>query len=158
MLLRCSDALGIERAHVVGASMGGMIGQIIAYDYPQRTQSLVSIMSTTWAEHFATTRASARGGHFKHERQFTRAGSQFGTAGFLSSCFAKSGNRDSQCRRPKHSTWQILSLLPLYYMAQTTSYSPWSTVNTPPQLSKTRGLRSTRTWGIIYLMRLFRQW
>ena len=45
------DALGIERAHVVGASMGGMIGQIIAYDYPQRTQSLVSIMSTTWAEH-----------------------------------------------------------------------------------------------------------
>ena len=31
--------------------MGGMIGQIVAYDYPQRTQSLVSIMSTTWAKH-----------------------------------------------------------------------------------------------------------
>ena len=43
------DALGIERAHVIGASMGGMIGQIVAYDFPQRTQSLVSIMSTTWA-------------------------------------------------------------------------------------------------------------
>ena len=45
------DALDIERAHVIGASMGGMIGQIVAYDYPQRTQSLVSIMSTTWAKH-----------------------------------------------------------------------------------------------------------
>ena len=45
------DALGIERAHVIGASMGGMIGQIVAYDFPQRTQSLVSIMSTTWAPH-----------------------------------------------------------------------------------------------------------
>ncbi|NCF32172.1 MAG: alpha/beta fold hydrolase [Proteobacteria bacterium] len=45
------DALNIERAHVVGASMGGMIGQIVAYDYPERTQSLVSIMSTTWAPH-----------------------------------------------------------------------------------------------------------
>jgi pimeloyl-ACP methyl ester carboxylesterase len=45
------DALDIRRAHVIGASMGGMIAQIVAYDYPQRTQSLVSIMSTTWAPH-----------------------------------------------------------------------------------------------------------
>ena len=42
------DALGIERAHVIGASMGGMIGQIVAYDFPQRTQSLVSIMSVSY--------------------------------------------------------------------------------------------------------------
>lgn len=45
------DELGIQRAHVIGASMGGMIAQIIAYDHPERTQSLVSIMSTTWAHH-----------------------------------------------------------------------------------------------------------
>lgn len=45
------DALDIERAHVIGASMGGMIGQIVAYDFPERSQSLVSIMSTTWAPH-----------------------------------------------------------------------------------------------------------
>ena len=45
------DALSIERAHVIGASMGGMISQVIAYDYPERAQSLVSIMSTTWAPH-----------------------------------------------------------------------------------------------------------
>lgn len=41
------DALGIERAHVVGASMGGMIAQLVAARFPQRTLSLTSIMSTT---------------------------------------------------------------------------------------------------------------
>jgi|HubBroStandDraft_2_1064218.scaffolds.fasta_scaffold46491_3 pimeloyl-ACP methyl ester carboxylesterase len=41
------DALGIERAHIVGASMGGMIAQIVAARYPQRARSLTSIMSTT---------------------------------------------------------------------------------------------------------------
>lgn len=41
------DHLGIERAHVVGASMGGMIGQHIAARYPGRVLSLTSIMSTT---------------------------------------------------------------------------------------------------------------
>ena len=41
------DALGIDRAHMVGASMGGMIAQILAAKYPQRTLSLVSIMSTS---------------------------------------------------------------------------------------------------------------
>jgi len=41
------DALGIDRAHMVGASMGGMIAQILAAKYPSRTLSLVSIMSTS---------------------------------------------------------------------------------------------------------------
>jgi pimeloyl-ACP methyl ester carboxylesterase len=41
------DALGAERAHIVGASMGGMIAQLVAINYPSRTKSLVSIMSTT---------------------------------------------------------------------------------------------------------------
>jgi pimeloyl-ACP methyl ester carboxylesterase len=41
------DALKIDRAHIVGASMGGMIAQIVAARYPQKTKSLVSIMSTT---------------------------------------------------------------------------------------------------------------
>jgi len=45
------DQLGIEKAHIVGASMGGMIAQIIAAKYPNRTESLVSIMSSTGAPH-----------------------------------------------------------------------------------------------------------
>ncbi|MFI5320913.1 MAG: alpha/beta fold hydrolase [Myxococcota bacterium] len=41
------DALRIERAHIVGASMGGMIAQTVAYRHAPKTRSLVSIMSST---------------------------------------------------------------------------------------------------------------
>ena len=41
------DALGIPSAHLVGASMGGMIAQEFAISFPQRLRSLTSIMSTT---------------------------------------------------------------------------------------------------------------
>ena len=43
------DALGIERAHLVGMSMGGMIAQCVAARAPGRVLSLTSIMSTTGA-------------------------------------------------------------------------------------------------------------
>jgi pimeloyl-ACP methyl ester carboxylesterase len=41
------DTLGIRSAHLVGASMGGMIAQEIAITFPERVRSLTSIMSTT---------------------------------------------------------------------------------------------------------------
>lgn len=41
------DHLNVRRAHVVGVSMGGMIAQTMAIEFPQRLASLVSIMSTT---------------------------------------------------------------------------------------------------------------
>ena len=40
-------ALGIDQAHVAGASMGGMIAQLVAINHPAKTKSLVSMMSTT---------------------------------------------------------------------------------------------------------------
>jgi pimeloyl-ACP methyl ester carboxylesterase len=44
------DHLGVDQAHVVGASMGGMIAQTLAIRHPQRVLSLVSIMSNTGAQ------------------------------------------------------------------------------------------------------------
>jgi pimeloyl-ACP methyl ester carboxylesterase len=41
------DALGIGKAHMIGASMGGSIAQLVAVHHPDRTRSLVSMMSTS---------------------------------------------------------------------------------------------------------------
>ena len=41
------DALEIGRAHIVGASLGGMVAQLVAADHPDRVLSLTSIMSST---------------------------------------------------------------------------------------------------------------
>jgi pimeloyl-ACP methyl ester carboxylesterase len=45
------EVTGYGSAHIIGASMGGMIAQIVAAQYPDKTRSLISIMSTTNAPH-----------------------------------------------------------------------------------------------------------
>ncbi|WP_345771661.1 alpha/beta fold hydrolase [Geodermatophilus sabuli] len=55
------DALGLDSAHVVGASMGGMIAQLLAIRHPARVRSLTSIMSTTGDPAVGTPAEAAMG-------------------------------------------------------------------------------------------------
>ena len=55
------DALSIAKAHIVGASMGGMIAQLVAANHAQRVLSLTSIMSTSGRASLPGPSAKARG-------------------------------------------------------------------------------------------------
>ena len=58
--LALMDELGIERAHIVGVSMGGMISQVLAARHPQRVLSLTSIMSSSGNRRFSRPSKKAR--------------------------------------------------------------------------------------------------
>jgi pimeloyl-ACP methyl ester carboxylesterase len=55
------DALGVEQAHVMGLSMGGMIVQTLAIEHPQRLRSMTSVMSTTGELDVGQSSPEARG-------------------------------------------------------------------------------------------------
>jgi len=69
------DHLGIERAHLAGTSMGGMIAQTMAIEYPARVLSLVSMMSTTGRRVVAASRCRTRSGRRARSRTRTARGS-----------------------------------------------------------------------------------
>ncbi len=54
------DALGIDKAHVVGASMGGMIVQLMAANHPDKVLSMASIMSSSGKPGLPGPRADIR--------------------------------------------------------------------------------------------------
>ena len=54
------DALALPSAHVVGVSMGGMIAQVVAANFPDRVRSLTSIMSSSGNRKVSRARRDAR--------------------------------------------------------------------------------------------------
>jgi pimeloyl-ACP methyl ester carboxylesterase len=55
------DALGIRRAHICGASLGGMVAQHLAAEHPERVQSLTLIMTTSGARRLPQPSMRVRG-------------------------------------------------------------------------------------------------
>jgi pimeloyl-ACP methyl ester carboxylesterase len=53
------DALGIDKAHVLGASMGGRIAQAMAIEHPARVLTLTSVMSTTGEQEYGQSSPEA---------------------------------------------------------------------------------------------------
>jgi pimeloyl-ACP methyl ester carboxylesterase len=47
-VLAVMDTLNLEKAHICGVSLGGMIGQTLCIEHPERAISLISMMSTPW--------------------------------------------------------------------------------------------------------------
>ncbi len=99
------DALGIDRAHVVGSSMGGMIAQTMATDVPGRVLSLTSMMSSTGEQEYGQStpearqvllagRPADREGHIAAaERELVWASRRYGDAAQLRALAAASYDR-----------------------------------------------------------------
>jgi pimeloyl-ACP methyl ester carboxylesterase len=84
------DYLGVESAHVVGASMGGMIAQTMAIERPERVLSLASMLSTTGSRRlnwptfraFAALMAKFPKGREAYERRAVRTFSVIGSPAY----------------------------------------------------------------------------
>ena len=114
------DHLGIERAHVIGASMGGMIAQTMAIERPERLLSLTSIMSTTGERRAGMPKLRVwsvlmrrapndRDGYVEH---FVRVFRMIGSPGFdrdeerIRELAAATFERGHQSRRGPHASWR----------------------------------------------------
>jgi proline iminopeptidase len=68
------SALGVARAHVVGISMGAMVGQLMAAKYPSRVLSLTSIMSSSGRRGLPGPTPAARRALLRRPRGWSGAG------------------------------------------------------------------------------------
>lgn len=99
------DELGIARAHVVGSSMGGMIAQKLAIEFPDRVLSLTSMMSSTGEPEYGQATPEAQQVLFSPrpadrdayvavaERELVWASRRYGDAGQLRALAAASYDR-----------------------------------------------------------------
>ncbi|MEU9024294.1 alpha/beta hydrolase [Actinomadura sp. NPDC048394] len=97
--------LGVERAHVVGASMGGMIAQTMAISEPERVLTLTSMMSSTGESEYGSSSPEARAVLFAPkpqdrdgyiaaaERELVWASKRYGDASVLRELAAASYDR-----------------------------------------------------------------
>ncbi|MGI5329945.1 alpha/beta fold hydrolase [Actinomadura nitritigenes] len=98
-------ALGVERAHVVGASMGGMIAQTMAITRPERVLTLTSMMSSTGESEYGQSSPEAQAVLFAPkpqdrdgyvaaaERELVWASERYGDASVLRELAAASYDR-----------------------------------------------------------------
>jgi pimeloyl-ACP methyl ester carboxylesterase len=100
------DALGIPQAHIVGASMGGMIAQIIAANHSDRAKSLTSIMSTTGSRKLPGPRPKVlRHALFKHRKNLDRDGMIEYLVGFWQLNASPAYPMTEQERRQRITSW-----------------------------------------------------
>jgi pimeloyl-ACP methyl ester carboxylesterase len=76
--VKLMDVLGIERAHIMGLSMGGMIAQELAINYPQRVMRLV--LAATYARQDETSGDTLEHAKFLHLAPEKKAGALIGMA------------------------------------------------------------------------------
>jgi pimeloyl-ACP methyl ester carboxylesterase len=140
------DALNIDRVHVIGASMGGMISQVIAYDYPERAHSLVSIMSTTWAPHLPAPGKAQQDGLSDMNESSQDEAARLEQLGFYTSALP---NQLTAILNAGDRTERVGQITAPTLVLHGSEDKLLNTVATPPKPFRARNLRCTTAWAII---------
>ena len=173
------DALHVARAHVVGVSMGGMIAQVIAARYPERTASLTSIMSTTGNRRVSKSKPDARRALLSRPddpdnpesvtRHLIELFGVIGSPGYPADHGELRARIERSVRRsyyPAGTAHQLLAILASgdrrrllpKITAPKTRWCPSRRGATPRTTSRARTSRSSKAWGTTCRSRCSRCW